>query len=306
MDQLNYATLKNYESFTSINEMDQAVRGFLYKCKSSLSDGALKVLHFLWRYSVKVVGVSFAKYDTIATGVSVSRRTVIRAVKALEEMNFIKKIPTARMNGKQGVNLYVIQPFEQIDSLLQPVSPQDVTAAVTPNKAENKQSSLCEKNHLNRMNVKKINQHHNQPIDLPKQAQTDEKLKPNPSMTEQQPNAAIHSVPWHQLDTSFLPNYVHQDFIQAAKAFFPVNMIHKLWTRIHLAFNKINPETPLDNLMETILFDFKQTVFKYKSGKIHSTFEGYFYKVVYSRLQVIQKQENRDNWYKQLLAGFDD
>ena len=172
MEKLNYATLKNYQSFTSINEMDQAVRGFLYKCKSSLSDGALKVLHFLWRYSVKVVGVSFAKYDTIATGVSVSRRTVIRAVKALEEMNFIKKIPTARMNGKQGVNLYVIQPFEQIDSLLQPVSPQDVTAAVTPNKAENKQSSLCENKKQNRHVEKKTSQYNCHCVDTCNEATT--------------------------------------------------------------------------------------------------------------------------------------
>ena len=146
MEKLNYETIKHYQSFTSIQEMDQAVRGFLYKFKSSLSDGVTKVLNFLWRYSVKVVGVSFAKYDTIANEIGLSRRTVIRAVKTLEELSFIKKIPTARMNGKQGTNLLVIQPYEPIDSLLQSVSPQDVTASVTPNKAKNKQSSLCENN----------------------------------------------------------------------------------------------------------------------------------------------------------------
>ncbi|WP_338471617.1 helix-turn-helix domain-containing protein [Niallia sp. XMNu-256] len=116
MEKLNYEIIKQYQSFTSIDEMDLAVRGFLYKFKSSLSEGVIKVLNFLWRYSVKVVGVSFAKYDTIANEISLSRRTVIRAVKLLEELLFLKKIPTARMNGKQGVNLLVIQPFESIDS----------------------------------------------------------------------------------------------------------------------------------------------------------------------------------------------
>ncbi|WP_428912035.1 helix-turn-helix domain-containing protein [Niallia sp. Krafla_26] len=89
--------------------------------------------------------MSFAKYETISETVGVSRRTVIRAVKTLEYLGFLKKIPTARMNGKQGVNLYVIQPFETMDSFLQPMSLLDGTAPVTPNKAENKQSSLCEK-----------------------------------------------------------------------------------------------------------------------------------------------------------------
>ena len=111
MEQLNYETIKHYQSFPSIHEMDQAVLGFLYKFKSSLSDGTTKVLHFLWKYSVKVVGVSFAKYDTIVSGVGLSRRTVIRAVSLIEELSFIKKIPTVRMNGKQGANLLVIPAF---------------------------------------------------------------------------------------------------------------------------------------------------------------------------------------------------
>ena len=172
MEKLNYETIKIYQSFTTIGEMDQAVRGFLYEYKSSLSDGTVKVLHFIWNYSVKVVGVSFAKYDTIAVGVDLSRRTVIRAVKTLEDLRFIKKIPTARMNGKQGVNLYVIQPFESIDSLLQPVSPQDVTEPVTPNKAENKQSSLCENKKQNRHVEKKTSQYNCHCVDTCNEATT--------------------------------------------------------------------------------------------------------------------------------------
>ena len=53
---------------------------------------------------------------------------------------------------------YVILPFESIDSLLQPVSPQDVTEPVTPNKAKNKQSSLCENKKQNRYVEKKASQ----------------------------------------------------------------------------------------------------------------------------------------------------
>ena len=307
MDQLNYETIKNYQSFTSIHEMDQAVRGFLYTFKSTLSQGTLKVLRFLWRYSVKVVGVSFAKYDTIATGVNVSRRTVIRAVKVLAELNFIKKIPTARMSGKQGVNLYVIQPFEQIDSILQPVSPQDVTADVTPIKAENKQRSLCENKKQNRIDVKEsLNNQQSIELTNSQHIQTAEKLATNLPIESHAPahqdqKALRSQTAWHELDTSFLPNYVHKDFIHAAQPFFSIDVIYKLWTKIHLAYKKMNLSITLDDVMEVIIADFKQTIFKYKNGQIHTTFEGYFYTVVYSRLWHLNKTEHIHHLYDQLL-----
>ena len=309
MEKLNYETIKHYQSFTSIHEMNQAVRGFLYKFKSSLSDGAMKVLHFLWNYSVKVVGVSFAKYDTIATGVGLSRRTVIRAVKALEELSFIKKIPTARMNGKQGVNLLVIQPFEHIDSLLQSVSPHDVTASVTANKTKNKPSSLCEKTKQNRIDVQAS------PINLQSNESTDSRhihVEENPGSNlhrefhtnaYQNHHASLPQPAWHELDISFLPDYVHKDFIKAAKPFFTIDVIHTLWTKIHLAYQKLSLSITLDDAMEVIIADFKQTIFKYKSGQIHTTFEGYFYTVVYSSLWHLQKQENSQLWYDQLLSN---
>ncbi|WP_338472716.1 hypothetical protein R4Z10_08290 [Niallia sp. XMNu-256] len=37
MEKLNYETIKHYQSFASIGEIDLAVRGFLDKFKSSLS-----------------------------------------------------------------------------------------------------------------------------------------------------------------------------------------------------------------------------------------------------------------------------
>ena len=173
--------------------MDQAVRGFLYKYKSTLSDGTEKVLNFIWRYSVKFVWVSFAKYETIAEAVGVSRRTVIRAVKTLEDLGFLKKISTARMNGKQGVNLYVIQPFKTIDSLLQPMSLQDGTAPVTPNKAEIKQSSLCEKKQ-SRTIEKKASQPKCHTVTDHKQSRTKEEASLNLHTTTMKENTQIKTV----------------------------------------------------------------------------------------------------------------
>ena len=283
MDKLNDETIKNYQTFAAIEDMDQAVRGFLYQFKSSLSNGALKVLHFLWHYSVKVVGVSFAKYDTIAEAVGLSRRTVIRAVKMLEELLFIKKIPTARMNGKQGVNLFVIQPFETIDSLLDPLSPQDVTHSVTPNKTENKQSSLCENKKQNRMVVReaevkdsvgeidlktarvscthtdgrrKINQELSNGL---KQKEKSVPREVGHQMIKPTTNGGaavqVKTVEVHQLDTSFLPEYVNKVFIRAAQPFFHAGDMYKLWTKTHLAYRKIQLEAHLDDVITLEPFD---------------------------------------------------
>ncbi|WP_051404996.1 helix-turn-helix domain-containing protein [Bacillus cihuensis] len=268
MEKLNFETIKHYQSFKTIEEMDQSVRGFLYKHKAELSEGTNKVLTFIWRHSVKVIGVSFAKYDYIAKNVQLCRRTVIRAIKKLEELGIIKKIPTAKMNGKQGVNIIIIQSFQQLDDLKNNVSPQVVTAPVTPNKTGNKQSSLCE-NQLKPTNVtEKRNQFD----------QADE------STTQ-------------ELDESFLPESVHKEFVQAAKPFFEALAIYKLWNRVLIAYKKINLERPLEDLIEEVVSAFKQTIFAKQIGKIHSTFEGYFYSVLYAKWIVEKRNENRHLLY---------
>lgn len=250
MEKLCFETMKNYQSFATIEEMDQSVRGFLYVNKSSLSDGTLKVLHFIWRHSVKVAGVSFAKYDTIAKEIGVSRRTVIRAVNQLEQLHFLKRVPTVRLNGKQGVNLLVLQPFEPIDQLMNKVSPQHVTPPVTPIKAKNKQGSLCEN----------------------KQKRSIDRLE----------NV--------RLDTTFLPDSVHPDFIRAAKPFFHAEDIYKLWNRAVIAYEKSMVTQPLEALVQLVERAFKQTIFMAKMGKIHTSIEGYFYRVCYANFLSYQRK----------------
>lgn len=277
MQKLNYDTMKSYQSFGTIKDMDQAVRGFLYTFKSSLSEGTLKVLTFIWRHSVKVVGVSFAKYETIAMEINLNRRTVIRAVKALEDLGFIKKVPTARMNGKQGVNLLVIQPYQSIDDMdIHHMSPHDVTPNVTPNKTENKQSSLCENKKNKRTNVTELDQ--TPPVETSKMNKID-------------------SISDDEIDASFLPESVHVKFIEAANPFYHAIDIYKLWNRVLIAYNKINPQRYIDDLIDVVINAFKQTVFMKRMRKIHTSFEGYFYRTLYAMLNVEKRRENRHLLY---------
>ena len=265
MEKLNYDTIQKYQSFTTIEEMDKSVRGFLYKHKAELSEGTLAVLHLIWKHSVKVVGVSFAKYDYIAEQVGLSKRTVIRAVKLLEERGIIKKIPTKRMNGKQGVNLLIIQTFETIDSMKTTMSPKSVTAPVTPNKTENKQSSLCEKKTKERTNVREACE---------------------PALQE--------------LDSSYLPESIPEEFKKTAQPFLNAIDIYNLWNRVMIVYNKFDHGKTIEDFMDCIISAFKQTVFAKKRGKIHTTFEGYFYRILHETFTLKLRQENKSNLFWEL------
>lgn len=270
MEKLNYDTIQKYQSFETIDEMDKSVRGFLYKHKAELSEGTIAVLHLIWKHSVKVVGVSFAKYEYIAEQVKMSKRTVIRAVKLLVERGIIKKVPTARMNGKQGVNLLVIQAFESIDSIKKPtMSPQDVTAPATPNKTESKQGSPCEKKSKKRKNVKK---------------------------------ACEPSV--HELDDSYLPESIPEEFKRTAKLFFNAMDIYNLWNRVMIVYNKFDHGRPIDDFMDCIINAFKQAVFAKKMRKIHTTFEGYFYRIVHENFTLKLRRESKGKLFWELHDFF--
>lgn len=237
----------------------------------------------------------------------------------LKELGFIKKVPTARMNGKQGVNIYVIQPFERIESFM---SPQDVTEPVTPNKAENKLSSLCENKKQNRIVEKKASHCHCHCEETySKTLSTDENanLRDSKSFsdaeisqqrnvalslhTDCQSNVNLEQINRKSLDTNFLPDDVNKEFIQAAQPFFNTEDIYKLWTRVQLAYTKLDLQANLDDVMEPILLDFKKVIFMYKMGKIKTTFEGYFYQVIYSRLWDLKKQECKHLWYERVVNG---
>ncbi|MED4014657.1 helix-turn-helix domain-containing protein [Sutcliffiella cohnii] len=117
MVKLSYEMMKSNQSFQSVNELDQSVRGFLYLYKGQLSEGTMNVLKFIWRHSTEVPGVLFIKYHAIAESVGVSRRTVIRAVNKLEQLGFLSKTHTARQSGIQAANVFIIQPHPSISEV---------------------------------------------------------------------------------------------------------------------------------------------------------------------------------------------
>ncbi|MFG6115835.1 helix-turn-helix domain-containing protein [Halobacillus sp. MO56] len=113
---MNIQEVSKLQSFTNKQTMDLRVRSFLFHHKAELSAGALDVLKFIWRHSVKYPGVSFAKNETIEKKTGRSRSTVIRAINTFVEKGLLKRVPATRPNGKRGVNILVILPGDETTS----------------------------------------------------------------------------------------------------------------------------------------------------------------------------------------------
>ncbi|HWO74384.1 MAG TPA: helix-turn-helix domain-containing protein [Bacillus sp. (in: firmicutes)] len=89
--------LKERATFETINEMDNTIYEYIERLRGDkVPESVIEVLRFFGRSSLRVLGVSFAKYETIAESIGYSRRTVLRAVKVLESYGIIEKIPTLR------------------------------------------------------------------------------------------------------------------------------------------------------------------------------------------------------------------
>jgi Helix-turn-helix domain len=145
MDHLttDFNTLKNYATFESIHEMDNVIYTYIDRLRADEQpESVIEVLRFFGRSSLRILGVSFAKYDTIASDIGYSKRTVIRAVNTLVSYGMITKTPTlkrwAGRSLKRSVNVVSIIPNAPIEQ----VSRQAVTAGAPDEPASSNDSTV--------------------------------------------------------------------------------------------------------------------------------------------------------------------
>lgn len=110
--ELNDEVLRSFVHFSSVDEMNEAVRG--HKGARRLTPGEGRVLDVIARFACKYVGVCYMSKAKLAVLAGYrSRRSVIRVCKRLEEYGIIKQYETRRAKGDRGqtVNIMVIQGF---------------------------------------------------------------------------------------------------------------------------------------------------------------------------------------------------
>jgi Helix-turn-helix domain len=259
----NYTEMKQLQSFETVAAMNEAIRGFLYTYKHELAPSAINVLKTVSRYACKIVGIAFLKVDTIAKLTESSKRTVQRALKTLESYGVIERKATMREKGGSGHNVYVIR---VVDGCVTP----DVTAEMSSREAS-------------------------ESVDVPSAEQP--KASAETVIAKTSPSKRINkriNVKDAQLDESFTPSNVPQEFVDATAPFYrSADVIYRLWNRVLIAYKKSAVSRPVEEaeVLKDVIQAFKEAVFAQKASKIRTTFEGYFYRVVEAKLSVWKRRE---------------
>jgi Helix-turn-helix domain len=265
----NYTEMKQLQSFENVTLMNEAIRGFLYTYKHELTPSAINVLKTVSRYACKIVGVAFLKVDTIAKLTESSKRTVQRALKTLESYGVIERKATMREKGGSGHNVYVIR---AVDGCVTP----DVTAEMSSREEA-------------------------KGVDVPSAEQPE--LSSETMIAKTSPSKRINkriNVKDVQLDESFTPSNVPQEFVDATAPFYrSADVIYRLWNRVLIAYKKSAVSRPVEEteVLRDVIQAFKESVFAQKVSKIRNTFEGYFYRIVEAKLSVWKRREIKlINW----------
>ncbi|WP_010094490.1 helix-turn-helix domain-containing protein [Ornithinibacillus scapharcae] len=107
---LSFENIEKYRTFETTREMDDTIYEYIdILLKDEAAPSVIEVLRFFGRSSLRFTGVSFAKYQTIADSIGVSKRTVLRAVKTLEQYGMIEKVATVK-KWRRSVNIIRIMP----------------------------------------------------------------------------------------------------------------------------------------------------------------------------------------------------
>jgi DNA-binding Lrp family transcriptional regulator len=103
---------KNLSAFTNIEELNITVRKYKEKFAGQLNKSTIHIFEQLHRYSAKYIGVSFRTKNHIAESLNISRKTVQRACKVLEDLGIIKQLEMKRKSDmRQTSNAIVIMPI---------------------------------------------------------------------------------------------------------------------------------------------------------------------------------------------------
>ena len=130
---MNY--LHKHRTFENTQELNYHVKQHTNRKYNDMTETHRQVLQVIAQYSVKYSGASHIKMDTIAEAIGRTRLTVLRAIKALEELRVIDRIRTTRrVRGGKGANMYVILPFEEVEDTSEKIHREE---AEEPTRARN-------------------------------------------------------------------------------------------------------------------------------------------------------------------------
>ncbi|SFK12148.1 hypothetical protein SAMN04487936_107198 [Halobacillus dabanensis] len=100
---IDLTKLSEYATFEKQTKMDEQIYEYIQVLRNDEApESTIEVLLFFGRSSLRVLGVSFAKYQTIGEALNLSKSTVIRAINRLDNYGMIERLPTLKKWGIGG------------------------------------------------------------------------------------------------------------------------------------------------------------------------------------------------------------
>ncbi|MDP4550849.1 helix-turn-helix domain-containing protein [Alkalihalobacillus macyae] len=245
-----YDDYERYQSFQTLEALNEGVRKALYFHADKLNKTAVTVLKTISRYSCKIPGVSWLKAATLAELIEKSEKTIRRALKTLEQLGIIQRIPTVRAKGGRGYDVCIIR-ANIVDDQSQLSSRSDLES---PCASKDERSSRTKETAI--LKAKIIRQ-----------------------------GSA-------QMDYTFAPANVPEEFVKAVRPFFgDAPTIYSLWGRVIIAHRHAGIQASVYDAVDTAIVAFKQTIFSAKAGRLRGTVTAYYYGTLRGMLAVIRRQE---------------
>ncbi|MCM3141338.1 helix-turn-helix domain-containing protein [Brevibacillus sp. MER 51] len=166
MDKSMLLEMQPFSYFASKGELRQSINERVRKLRNKLTPSTLCVLDVLRLRSMKVLGVAYLKIETIMALTKVSRASVERAIRKLEQEGIIKRISTSRKTGLQGANIYYFLPLNdgvELTGLDKPETPEKSKVEATKQEANTgvfntpKRPKETKKNNVNGTHLAKDN-----------------------------------------------------------------------------------------------------------------------------------------------------
>lgn len=255
----DYTAFKQFATFQSIEELNHAVRRFLYTHSHELTPSTIQTLKIISRFSCKIFGVCWTKIDTLASAVGISRSSVERAIRTLKQYGILTVQKTTRKIGGQGHNIYVISTYDVPNDGGEMTYRQNEESAagtsVQPTKVDT-EAVFCETVYSGRE-------------------------KDSKDVKSAEPTL-------EQLDASYTPRNVPDVFVETVKPFVSSAYgIYRLWGTVNASMRYMGM---LDASLDVIVDAFKQSVFAYKAGKIKKDLGAYFYGTLCSMFAIERRK----------------
>jgi hypothetical protein len=282
----NAEVIEGVSKFNNVEAFNLHMRKIYYTFKDEI-DGSLKeFVKFLSRYSMRTLGVSWQKPETMAKNFGKSVVTIKRYISALKKLSIIDRVKPSK--GAHFITYFT-------DTVELEELPSDTTDD-TPEMIhlENGQTSTESKD---------------EPEFIEQEAMTLKARSKSLSSKERYKGDVPSSNDTAGNDTLLIPNWVASEFVETVKPFLNANQVTKLWTKAAYAARKlgmIGQGMGPTEYTSIVIEAAKAAIYKYKRRSIQTTLDGYFYGIVYNMLEAEKAAEDRRATMAATLQLFDE